>query len=200
MSDPVVHVTVRFLDPATDTPVAVTDPIAATYRHSADSVASPLTLTALDVGVYEGSFVAVSRGIYAIEALSSDPIPATVFGQAEVKERALDTSLTVSGSSSGAAGGVLSGTYPNPGFAVDMATQAELDAAIAGVGGSSHYRHVQGSPSATWAVNHALGYKPGGVTAVDSSLSDQEGAIEHVDDDNLIIHFGAAFSGEAYIS
>lgn len=26
------------------------------------------------------------------------------------------------------AGGVLSGTYPNPGFAVDMATQAELDA------------------------------------------------------------------------
>lgn len=30
-----------------------------------------------------------------------------------------------------AAGGVLSGTYPSPGFAVDMATQAELDAAIA---------------------------------------------------------------------
>ncbi len=27
----------------------------------------------------------------------------------------------------GGAGGVLSGTYPNPGFAVDMATQAELD-------------------------------------------------------------------------
>lgn len=31
---------------------------------------------------------------------------------------------------SGAAGGVLSGTYPDPGFAVDMATQAELDAHI----------------------------------------------------------------------
>lgn len=28
----------------------------------------------------------------------------------------------------GGAGGVLSGTYPNPGFAVDMATQGELDA------------------------------------------------------------------------
>ena len=30
-----------------------------------------------------------------------------------------------------AAGGVLSGTYPNPGFAADMATQAELDAHVA---------------------------------------------------------------------
>lgn len=32
------------------------------------------------------------------------------------------------GGASGAAGGVLAGTYPNPSFAADMATQAELDA------------------------------------------------------------------------
>lgn len=44
----------------------------------------------------------------------------------------LRTTAPSSGGATGPAGGVLSGTFPDPGFAVDMATQTELDAVATG--------------------------------------------------------------------
>lgn len=93
MPDPTVHVTVRFLDSATDTPVAVTEPVVATYRLAGESTPSPLSLSPLDPGVYAGSFTAAKRGIYAIEAMSADAVPAMVFGQAEVRERPIEVTV-----------------------------------------------------------------------------------------------------------
>lgn len=49
-----------------------------------------------------------------------------------------DSRLSNARTPTGAAGGVLAGTFPAPSFAVDMATQAELDAVAAGKANASH--------------------------------------------------------------
>jgi hypothetical protein len=56
--------------------------------------------------------------------LAGSIAPAKITGTAVVTA---DSRLTDARTPTGGAGGVLSGTYPNPGFAVDMATQGELD-------------------------------------------------------------------------
>jgi len=61
------------------------------------------------------------------------------------------------------------------------------------------YLHTQAVASASWNIPHAMGYFPN-VTVVDSSGNEVLGDVQHVDAFNVIITFGAAFGGQAYLS
>lgn len=62
-----------------------------------------------------------------------------------------------------------------------------------------HYKHVQGTPSASWIVSHGLGKYPS-VRVFDSAGTEVVGAVDYTDLNNLTITFSAAFSGEAYLN
>ncbi len=83
----------------------------------------------------------------ALDAHESAPNPHPQYVQGT------DPRLTDARTPTGGAGGVLSGSYPNPGFAVDMATQAELDA----------HANSTSNPHATTAAQ--VGADPAGTAA-----------------------------------
>lgn len=61
------------------------------------------------------------------------------------------------------------------------------------------YVHNQSTPSATWTIIHPLAYSPT-VTVVDSAGSEQIGTVRYAAQNTIIVSFGSAFSGTAFLS
>lgn len=62
------------------------------------------------------------------------------------------------------------------------------------------YRHVQGPALISWVIHHNLGFRPGGITIIDSAGDVVEGDIVHLDDNTVVLTFTSAVGGEAYLS
>lgn len=60
------------------------------------------------------------------------------------------------------------------------------------------YTHTQAVSSATWTINHNLGFNPVAVV-LDSGGTQCEGAISYPTTSQMVITFTGAFTGVAYI-
>ena len=65
--------------------------------------------------------------------------------------------------------------------------------------GRVSYIHTQGVASATWIINHNLGFYPN-LTVQDSAGTIYEGEITYTNSVSLTVTFSSAFSGKAYLS
>jgi len=60
------------------------------------------------------------------------------------------------------------------------------------------YTHTQSVSSATWTINHNLGFNPVAVV-LDSAGTQCEGAITYPSVNQMVITFTGAFTGTAYV-
>jgi hypothetical protein len=64
--------------------------------------------------------------------------------------------------------------------------------------GDIAYTHTQSVASATWTINHNLGFNPVAVV-LDSGGTQCEGAVSYPTTNQMVIVFTGAFTGIAYI-
>jgi hypothetical protein len=77
-------------------------------------------------------------------------------------------------------------------------TRINLNPAIT-VNNGTAFQFSQGTPLATWIINHNLGYIPN-VWEKDLAGNNIEGTLEVVDNNNIKIHFSSPVAGVAYLS
>lgn len=97
---------------------------------SAGAAASSASSAAAQAGLTTAAGAAQVALAAAHVATASSQATASATSASQAAASAAQAAASAAGAT-GPAGGVLSGTYPNPGFAVDMATQGELNAVAA---------------------------------------------------------------------
>lgn len=68
---------------------------------------------------------------------------------------------------------------------------------VDGVGGSAGYNHTQASSSASWLINHNLGYRPSVAVFTTGGVEVFGGEVLHTSINQLTITFDVAFAGTA---
>ena len=64
--------------------------------------------------------------------------------------------------------------------------------------GDVAYTHTQSTASATWTINHSLGFNPTAVV-LDSAGTNCEGSFSYPNNVTMVITFNSAFTGTAYL-
>lgn len=106
--------------------------------QAAAAVVSATTATNQNTLATAARVAAEAASVSAVAAASAADLDATAAEMAKTAAEAAETAAesardTAVSASTAGAGGVLSGNFPNPGFAVDMATQGELNTHTADV-------------------------------------------------------------------
>lgn len=69
-----------------------------------------------------------------------------------------------------------------------------------GGGGGSAYAFTQSSPSATWTINHNLGYHPPLIELTTLGYLQIEGQVQHVSVNQTVVNFNSAIAGYARLA